>query len=510
MPSVAIRPLKSPARGMGAKSKARGTLPVRLGILVLATLGLGSFSLRQFSGGGVRGASAESELVRLGAASAAESSALPQEPASAAQPQSGSCFDKYTWIQPALDVWFEKAWAVANESTQTTEDALQALRDTMWNKYHPGMDEVILRPDGKGRVLMDILQVSPPNQQHKKRCMLGLLKDAVEAHNGELARLLGDREMHLIVETEDFGVTWKAQKNKIPAFAMCTDDNHSDIPVPDFTYYCYPETRYANSSWPAIQSLLQHKSDMLAWHERYSELFHRSNWKVGPRRGLMPLLQRYDNGTGPKTSLEAFGAELDIQDTGFVHVTQGKALRKHEHFVWLDGQCDYKYLIHTAGFSYSGGLKYKMACGSMVFKFESTYKEFFEPALQDQYHVVKLPAKHDGVDEGWFQNFTAPKIKEVVDRTIKLNFQPPIPKQGQDFVRDQLDMPALHCYWLGALQRYAELYFLPKTARQLELERQGGGSGGKAGGRRLTEGAAEAQEGMQLPFGGDPRLLAAA
>lgn len=34
---------------------------------------------------------------------------------------------------------------------------------------------------------------------------------------------------------------------------------------------------------------------------------------------------------------------------------QGKAVRKHEHFVWLDGQCDYKYLIHTAGFSYSGG-----------------------------------------------------------------------------------------------------------------------------------------------------------
>lgn len=23
--------------------------------------------------------------------------------------------------------------------------------------------------------------------------------------------------------------------------------------------------------------------------------------------------------------------------------------------MWLDGQCDYKYLIHTAGFSYSGG-----------------------------------------------------------------------------------------------------------------------------------------------------------
>ena len=36
------------------------------------------------------------------------------------------------------------------------------------------------------------------------------------------------------------------------------------------------------------------------------------------------------------------------------------------------------------------GLKYKLACGSLVFKFESTFKEFYEPALKDGVHVVKL------------------------------------------------------------------------------------------------------------------------
>jgi len=56
--------------------------------------------------------------------------------------------------------------------------------------------------------------------------MLGLLQDAVEEHNAELAALLrergGGRELRLIVETEDFGVTWRAAKWKLPAFAMCT------------------------------------------------------------------------------------------------------------------------------------------------------------------------------------------------------------------------------------------------------------------------------------------------
>ena len=37
---------------------------------------------------------------------------------------------------------------------------------------------------------------------------------------------------------------------------------------------------------------------MVGWHERHPELFHRSNWGVGPRRGLMPLLQTYSNGSG--------------------------------------------------------------------------------------------------------------------------------------------------------------------------------------------------------------------
>lgn len=49
------------------------------------------------------------------------------------------------------------------------------------------------------------------------------------------------------------------------------------------------------------------------------------------------------------------------------------------------------------------GLKYKLACGSLVFKFESTFKEFYEPALEDGVHVVKLQedvAKFDS-ETGW-------------------------------------------------------------------------------------------------------------
>jgi len=60
-----------------------------------------------------------------------------QQQQSQQQPQQdgGTCFDRYKWINPALDVWYHKAWVVANESTQTTEEALQKLRESMWHKW---------------------------------------------------------------------------------------------------------------------------------------------------------------------------------------------------------------------------------------------------------------------------------------------------------------------------------------------------------------------------------------
>ena len=62
-------------------------------------------------------------------------------------------------------------------------------------------------------------------------------------------------------------------------------------------------------------------------------------------------------------------------DTGFVTANE-------KDFVWLDRWCTYRYLLHTAGFAYSAGLKYKLACGSVILLFESKYQEFYYPALK--------------------------------------------------------------------------------------------------------------------------------
>jgi protein glucosyltransferase len=158
--------------------------------------------------------------------------------------------------------------------------------------------------------------------------MLAVLQSAVEAHGADLARRLRRRELRLVFVTEDFGMVWRGAASKLPAFALCTDDQHVDIPVPDFTFGCYPETRYRNSSWPAVASLLEHKGGMLAWADRHPAIVHRSNWGVGPRRGLMPLLQGLRRNDSDAAAL---GAQVDVADTGFIGENK-------ENFVWMDAQ----------------------------------------------------------------------------------------------------------------------------------------------------------------------------
>ncbi len=43
-----------------------------------------------------------------------------------------------------------------------------------------------------------------------------------------------------------------------------------------------------------------------------------------------------------------------------------------------------------------------MACGAVVVKFDSPFEEFYEPALKDGVHLVRVPATQDGVDEQQF------------------------------------------------------------------------------------------------------------
>lgn len=359
------------------------------------------------------------------------------------------CMKEQPWIDIALDYFFTAAREQAER--HKNKDSEQALLDMMnlkWaNGYTPGHELMTLTYDGDSDAYkMTVEERSPANKEHKARCIRLVLQQAIDKHGRDLARYFDQKTIKFVVETEDFGMIFRNSQYKLPAFALSTDAGKIDIPVPDFTFGCYPEAKYTNTSWPAIRDLLYMKSTMLPWNDRADQIFHRSNWGVGPRRGLMPFLEDLKNN---KTDKKILGARLNIGNTEF------EASNKM-NFVPLDEQCKYKVQIHTAGFSYSAGLKYKLACGSLVIKFTSEFTEFFEPAIRDSVHVVEAAATHDGVNRDAFLSEAAPRIKQAVQNNMEEPHQ--IARAGQEFVMKNLTSEALSCYWYAALLRYGRLY----------------------------------------------------
>lgn len=361
------------------------------------------------------------------------------------------CFEDQPWIQAALDHFFEPALKSASESKQTSEESVESMKDIEWSSgYHPSQDVIeLVYDEEKSAYVLDIQERYPANEPHKSTCIHLPLEKAIERYGKDLADYFKGKSIKFVVTTEDFGIIFRSQKSKLPAFSLSTDSKHTDIPVPDFTFGCYPSTHYNDSSWESIKGKLFRASDALEWSKRRDVIFHRSNWGVGPRQGLMPMLEKmHEEGKDAKL----LGAELDIGDTGFL-------TRSQEAFVSLEEQCQFKSQIHTAGFSYSAGLKYKLACGSLVIQFSSDYKEFFEPAIKDGEHVVLVEAKSKGVDEEQFYKTSAPKIKAAVKKNRRSQSQ--VALQGQEFVKNNLTEEALSCYWYGVLLRYGELYLSP-------------------------------------------------
>lgn len=382
-----------------------------------------------------------------------------------------TCFARHAWIDGALDGFFASARAEATASKESVEEGLARFGKVKWGEYTPGQDMAVISCDrAAGTCSMRVDRVSPPNQPWKSPCIVQGLRNAVETHQRALAELLGGRELKLTIETEDFPITSVRSGARLPSFAMCAAKESIDIPIPDFTYGCYPETRYGNdSSWPRIFALLDHKASALSWSDRATDLFQRSNWGVGPRRSLLPAIVKAvedraraatkgnpDDQPSREMLREALGgADLDVEDTKFM-ASHSDSYRR------LEAWCDHKYALHTAGFSYSAALKYRLACGGLVFRVPSRWTEFYEPGLEHAGAAVTLPPyEHEFGDERlkeWVEQ-ALPIIADTIRATKDGKDDPEVALKGRAFVRDELSRDGLDCYWYGALLRYADLYF---------------------------------------------------
>ncbi|KDD75991.1 hypothetical protein H632_c405p1 [Helicosporidium sp. ATCC 50920] len=375
----------------------------------------------------------------------------PAELAEQVPQDSESCFARYPWIEPTLEHFFANARESSRKSTLTVEQSFDFVHAIRWNQYQPGHDVVTLATNAStGALGFSSHMVKRSNLLHKSPFMLRTLEEAVQAHGPALAKLLAGREMRLILQTEDTPIVGLDRNLKVPPFSACASRHDIDVPVPDFTYKYYPETRHKDTSWPAVGALLAHKSEMLLWSDRSLDIFQRNNWNVGHRKKLLPLL---DGLTQQGHAVEVLGAPLDINDTR-TQVHRSPAYKP------IDSWCEHKFQLHTGGLSYSTSLKYRLACASVVFLVPFDFEEFFEKAVREAGVVVTLPPflRGDNHMQRWLDE-AAPIIKDTVMRYKDAPDVPDVAVRGREWVLHNLQKDALDCYWYGTLKRYAELYF---------------------------------------------------
>jgi hypothetical protein len=144
-------------------------------------------------------------------------------------------------------------------------------------------------------------------------------------------------------------------------------------------------------------------------------------------------------------------------DVSFMNWERSKfqALPIHKEYRTLEQHCDYKYLLHLEGKTYSGRLKYLLLCGSpVIFAKIAGWEEFWYHLLTHQENIIIL----DSVDEVLLLNMTN-YLLENSERASRIGIN------GRNLVLKYLNEQAIICYMRNMLLTYGKLVDYQVTKR---------------------------------------------
>lgn len=126
--------------------------------------------------------------------------------------------------------------------------------------------------------------------------------------------------------------------------------------MPDYGFYSWPEPG-VGSFQEVVQKTAKHEADHPRWSSKDPRLFWKGAFWVNPLRQRLQEVS-----AGRKWS--------DIQDMNWGdNAAQNRKT--------IDGHCEYKYLAHVEGGSYSGRLKFIQMCRSVIVTHELKYIQHF-------------------------------------------------------------------------------------------------------------------------------------
>ncbi|KAK9831249.1 hypothetical protein WJX74_009428 [Apatococcus lobatus] len=169
----------------------------------------------------------------------------------------------------------------------------------------------------------------------------------------------------------DAGRYWECPEQG-PVLVMTKQPHHDHcIMYPDFTFWDWEEA-YA-VPWQDMQKVMKEAAGQEPWKGRKELLFARA-FNLGEARNTLK-----DN--------EGDLGNHELMDVRIIDWHADPGL-----FVDLQQHCQYKWLLHTAGNTYSARLKYLLFCKSAVVLPDSPWQEFFYHMLQAGHNVLRVEA----------------------------------------------------------------------------------------------------------------------
>jgi hypothetical protein len=243
-----------------------------------------------------------------------------------------------------------------------------------------------------------------------------------------------DIEFSLVItDLPDEHTTETHSRHTFWALSRLLDDKNTWL-MPDFGYWSWPLDLVGSYE----QIRVEMAQNQLAWEDRIPKVLWRGALKTNKLRQTMYRATRGKDWA-------------DIKEVKWKNRTEVSA---DSGAISMVDHCNYQYLMHTEGRSYSGRGKYLLNCGSIVVMHKS---EWIEPH-QDVYvksgvnqNIVEVERDFSDLERKMQQLLNDPKLAASIATNSQKKF------------RDRYLTPAAQtCYWRKLFRAWAEVGFRPE------------------------------------------------
>ncbi|KAK5192133.1 hypothetical protein LTR92_008080 [Exophiala xenobiotica] len=218
-------------------------------------------------------------------------------------------------------------------------------------------------------------------------------------------------------------------------YARRTEDTNIWL-IPDFGHWSWPETKVGSLREVQMKAALTEQIDGWSWSRKIPKIL----WR-GATMGL-ELRERLLNVTADQPWADVKALTWRDKDS---MANDLKSMPEH---------CQYKYLAHTEGNSYSGRLKYLQSCRSVVVAHKMDWIQHYHPLMQSsgpRQNFVEVERNYDNLAEkiSWLEQHSS-DAERIASNSVKV------------FRERYLTSAAEVCYWRKLIHGWSKVSFQPE------------------------------------------------